>query len=84
MCMKLKDTIVGKKVYSKFKEDNLSNEKYVNYAMYCLCVVYILHGDSADDIEILPHGKESNSISHRPYIRTDATVLKRQEDLLQK
>ena len=51
-----------------------------------LCIVYTLHGDSerADDIEILPHGnfKGSNSISHRPYIRTDATVLKRQEDLL--
>ena len=51
-----------------------------------LCIVYTLHGDSewADDIKILPHGnfKESNSISHRPYIRTDATVLKRQEDPL--
>ena len=51
-----------------------------------LCIVYTLHGDSerADDIEILPHGnfKESNSISYKPYIRTDATLLKGQEDLL--
>ena len=51
-----------------------------------LCILYTLHGDSerADDIEILPHRnfKESNSTSHRPYIRTDATVLKCQEDLL--
>ena len=51
-----------------------------------LCIVYTLHSDAerADDIEILPHEnfKESNLISHRPYIRTDATVLKHQEDLL--
>ena len=51
-----------------------------------LCIIYTLHGDSerTDNIEIPIHGNfdESNSISHRPYIRTDATILKRQEDLL--
>ena len=74
---------------------SISNLKRIIYriknmsTMLCnsfLCIVYTLHGglEWADDIEILPQGnfKESNSISHRPYIRTDAVVLKRQEDLL--
>ena len=50
-----------------------------------LCVIYSLH-DSSDivqEIEILPHGNTKRpQATQQPYIRTEKSILQRQEELL--